>query len=112
MVSIHWFFFSTAEERKRISVKSTRSEGISVITIHAIQSPDKHVKVIRTGDYKLILRSGKGAALHGAGIEVLIVVEGAHRLCRAGTIQYGRQAAMQSEQQAAIAIEANAHAAR
>lgn len=81
VVSIHWFFFSTAEERKRINVESTRSEGISLLTIHAIQSPDKHIKVIRAGDYKLILRTGKGAALHGAGIEVLIVVEGAQRLC-------------------------------
>lgn len=101
------------QERSRIIAKSSRSKALDLLplTIHAIQSPDKHIKVIRTGDYKLILRSGKGAALHGAGIEVFIVVKGAQRLCRAGTVQYGRQAAMQGEQQAAIAIEAHAHAA-
>lgn len=65
-------------KQKDSRAESSRDKRVK-LTIDAIQAPNKHIEIIRTGDNELVLRPSKGAALHGAGIEVFVVIEGAQR---------------------------------
>lgn len=59
----------------------------------------------------LVSVSGEAAALHGAGVEVALVVKLEARQARVQLVEDGWQAAPQSQQLCAGAVEANAHGA-
>lgn len=59
----------------------------------------------------LIFVPGEAAALHGAGVEVSLVVELEAGQARVQLVEDGRQAAPQRQQLSAGAVEANAHGA-
>lgn len=59
----------------------------------------------------LVFVSGEAAALHGAGVEVALVVELEARQARVQFVQDGRQAAAEGQQLSAGAVEADAHGA-
>lgn len=59
----------------------------------------------------LVSVSSEAAALHGAGVEVALVVKLEARQARVQLVQDGRQAAPQSQQLRSGAVEANAHGA-
>lgn len=59
----------------------------------------------------LVSVSGEAAALHGAGVEVALVVKLEARQARVQLVQDGRKAPPQSQQLGAGAVEANTHGA-
>lgn len=59
----------------------------------------------------LIFVPGEAAALHGARVEVALVVELEARQARVQLVEDGRQAAPQGQQLGAGAVEADAHGA-
>lgn len=59
----------------------------------------------------LISVSSEAAALHGAGVEVALVVELEAGQAGLQLVEDGRQAAPQGQQLSACAVEANAHGA-
>lgn len=59
----------------------------------------------------LIFVPGEAAALHGAGVEVALVVKLEAGQAGVQLVEDGRQAATQSQQLSAGAVEANAHGA-
>lgn len=59
----------------------------------------------------LVFVSGEAAALHGAGVEVALVVELEAGQARVQLVQDGRQAAAEGQQLSAGAVEADAHGA-
>lgn len=65
----------------------------------------------RSGATDLVSVSSEAAALHGAGVEVALVVELEARQARVQLVQDGRQAAPQRQQLGAGAVEADAHGA-
>lgn len=59
----------------------------------------------------LVFVPGEAAALHGAGVEVALVVELEAGQARVQLVQDGRQAAAEGQQLSAGAVEADAHGA-